>query len=58
MPAQKTPGRKVIAFLMVTLDGLHQTTNGDLSWHNVDDEFNEFAAGQLDEADTLLFANG
>jgi dihydrofolate reductase len=55
MPTQKTPRRKIIAFLMVTLDGYHQTTDGDLSWHNVDDEFHEFAAAQLDEADTLLF---
>jgi dihydrofolate reductase len=55
MPTQKTPGRKIIAFLMVTLDGYHQAADGDLSWHNVDDEFNEFAAAQMDEADTLLF---
>jgi hypothetical protein len=55
MPTQKAPRRKIIAFLMVTLDGYHQTTDGDLSWHNVDDEFNEFAAAQIDEADTLLF---
>jgi dihydrofolate reductase len=55
MRTQQTPGRKIIAFLMVTLDGYHQTTDGDLFWHNVDDEFNEFAAAQLDEADTLLF---
>jgi dihydrofolate reductase len=55
MTTQKTPKRKIIAFLVVTLDGYHQTTNGDLSWHNVDDEFDEFAAAQLDEADTLLF---
>jgi dihydrofolate reductase len=55
MPTQKTPRRKIVAFLMVTVDGYHQTTDGDLSWHNVDDEFNEFAAAQVDEADTLLF---
>lgn len=55
MPTEKSPRRKIIAFLMVTLDGYHQTTDGDLSWHNVDDEFNEFAAAQIDEADTLLF---
>jgi dihydrofolate reductase len=55
MLSQKTPRRKIIAFLMVTLDGYHQATDGDLSWHNVDDEFNEFAAAQIDEADTLLF---
>jgi dihydrofolate reductase len=55
MPTPKAPRRKIIAFLMVTLDGYHQTTDGDLSWHNVDEEFNEFAAAQIDQADTLLF---
>ena len=55
MPTQNTPSRKIIAFLMVTLDGYHQTSAGDLFWHNVDDEFHEFAAAQMDEADTLLF---
>ncbi|MGH3302819.1 MAG: dihydrofolate reductase family protein [Streptosporangiaceae bacterium] len=47
--------RKIFGFLMVTLDGYHETTDGDLSWHNVDAEFHEFAVAQLDEADTLLF---
>ncbi len=47
--------RKIFAFLMVTLDGYHETADGDLFWHNVDDEFHEFAVAQLDEADTLLF---
>jgi dihydrofolate reductase len=47
--------RKIFAFLMVTLDGYHATSDGDLSWHNVDAEFHEFAVAQLDEADTLLF---
>lgn len=47
--------RTIFAFLMVSLDGYHETADGDLSWHNVDAEFNEFAVEQLDEADTLLF---
>ena len=47
--------RAIFAFLMVSLDGYHETADGDLSWHNVDAEFNEFAVEQLDEADTLLF---
>jgi dihydrofolate reductase len=47
--------RKIFGFLMVTLDGYHETSDGDLSWHNVDAEFHEFAVAQLDEADTLLF---
>jgi|HubBroStandDraft_1064217.scaffolds.fasta_scaffold999206_1 hypothetical protein len=38
MPAQQT-SRKIIAFLMVTADGYHETADGDLFWHNVDDEF-------------------
>lgn len=47
--------RKIFAFLMVTLDGYHEAADGDLSWHNVDDEFHDFARAQLREADTLLF---
>jgi dihydrofolate reductase len=47
--------REIFAFLMVTADGYHATTDGDLFWHNVDDEFHEFARAQIDQADTLLF---
>jgi len=47
--------RMIFAFLMVGVDGYHDTADRDLSWHNVDAEFHEFAVEQLDEADTLLF---
>ncbi len=47
--------RKVFLFDMVTLDGFFEGPNQDISWHNVDDEFNEFAINQLNEVDTLLF---
>src|SRR5271156_850949 len=47
--------RKIFVFLMATLDGYQETTAGDLSWHNIDAEFLDFAVEQLDEADTLLF---
>jgi len=47
--------RKVIIFIMTSLDGYFEGLNGDLSWHNVDAEFNKFAAEQLDAADVLLF---
>jgi dihydrofolate reductase len=47
--------RKAIIFVMTSLDGYFEGSNGDLSWHNVDAEFNDFAAEQLDEADILLF---
>lgn len=40
---------------MITLDGFFEGPNQDISWHNVDDEFNEFAIDQLKEVGTLLF---
>jgi dihydrofolate reductase len=47
--------RKIFAFLMVSIDGYHETAGGDISWGHVDAEFLDFAVAQLDEADTLLF---
>ena len=47
--------RKVIIFMMTSLDGYFESSGHELDWHNVDHEFNEFAAKQLDEADILLF---
>jgi dihydrofolate reductase len=47
--------RKVISFMVVTLDGYYEGPNGEFDWPNVDDEFNEFAISQLRDIDTLLF---
>ena len=47
--------RKVILFNMISLDGLFCGPNGDLEWHRVDDEFNDFAIQQLDSAGGLIF---
>jgi dihydrofolate reductase len=47
--------RKVIVSEMVSLDGFFSGPNGELDWHVVDEEFNEFARDQLDAMDTLLF---
>ena len=47
--------RRVFLFMMVTLDGFFEGPNQDIGWHNVDEEFNEFAIQQLDDVDTLLF---
>ncbi len=47
--------RKVFLFMMVTLDGFFEGPNQDISWHNVDEEFNDFAIAQLDEIGALLF---
>lgn len=47
--------RKTFLFMMASLDGYFEGQNHDLSWHNVDQEFVDFADRQLDEADTLVF---
>ena len=46
---------KIIWFVTVSLDGYFEGLNHDISWHNVDDEFNRFAIKQLRETDALLF---
>jgi len=47
--------RKLIMFVSVSLNGFFEGPNHDISWHNVDDEVNKFAIGQLRETDTILF---
>ncbi len=47
--------RQAFLFMMVTLDGFYAGPNGEIDWHNVGEEFNEFAIKQLDEIGTLLF---
>ena len=44
--------RKVILSNMVTVDGFFEGPNQDISWHNVDEEFNEFAINQLNATGT------
>ncbi len=46
---------KIILFNMISLDGFFEGPGRDISWHNVDDEFNEFAIEQLDSAGGLIF---
>ncbi len=47
--------RKLFVFNLVTLDGYFEGPSRDISWHNVDAEFNEYAVEMLDSVDTLLF---
>ncbi len=47
--------RKLIFFNMITIDGFFEGPNQEIDWHNVDEEFNEFAIHQLDSVDMLLF---
>jgi dihydrofolate reductase len=40
---------------MISLDGFFEGPDREIDWHNVDEEFNEFAEQQLNEVDMLLF---
>ncbi len=46
---------KIIVFNMITVDGFFAGPNGEIDWHNVDAEFNEFAIKQTGNAGMLLF---
>jgi dihydrofolate reductase len=47
--------RRILAFLVVTVDGYYEGPDQEFDWPVVDEEFNEFGLQQLDEVDTLLF---
>ena len=47
--------RKLQVFNLVTLDGYFTGENGDISWHRVDDEFQELARAAAGSGSTLLF---
>jgi dihydrofolate reductase len=47
--------KKIIVFNMITVDGFFAGTDGNINWHNVDAEFNEFAIKQLNEVGALIF---
>lgn len=47
--------RKLFLFDLMSLDGYFEGLNRDISWHNVDAEFNEYAVGMLNSVDMLLF---
>ena len=47
--------RKLIVFNLLTLDGYFAGRGGDISWHNVDEEFQELAIQASNSGNTLLF---
>lgn len=47
--------RKVYFYMMLSADGFFEGEDHDLTWHNVDAEFNRFAVEQLRETDIILF---
>lgn len=47
--------RRLTVFNLVTLDGYFTGQDGDISWHNVDEEFQELANAASNSGNTLLF---
>lgn len=47
--------RKLLVSNMITADGFFAGPNGELDWHNVDAEFNDYAIDLLTSVDTLVF---
>jgi dihydrofolate reductase len=47
--------QKMFSFMMTSADGYHADPGQALDWHNVDQEFSQFALAQLREAGTLVF---
>ncbi len=45
----------VSSFIFISLDGFHEGPNGELDWPNVDAEFHDFAARQLDDVGSIGF---
>jgi dihydrofolate reductase len=41
--------------MMISIDGYFTGPNGEIDWHNVDDEFNEMAIANLKSLDLLMF---
>lgn len=47
--------RNLILFNLQSLDGFFEGPGHDTSWHNVDDEFNEYVWENIKGVDTILF---
>ncbi len=47
--------RNLLLFNLITLDGFFEGPAHDISWHNVDEEFNDFAFEQIHSVETILF---
>ncbi len=47
--------RKIIVFNLVTVDGLFAGPNGEIDWHNYDDEMGTYSLEQMKSLDALIF---
>ena len=45
---------KICSFMFASLDGYHETSEHELSWQDVDEEFDQWDLAQLADAATLL----
>jgi dihydrofolate reductase len=54
-PEKEIAMKKLTVFNLVTLDGYFAGQGGDISWHNVDEEFQEVAKEASNSGNTLLF---
>ena len=54
-PRKVTTMRRLTVFNLVTLDGYFAGPGGDISWHQVDEEFQELATAASNSGNTLLF---
>ena len=48
-------GRKLIVFNLISIDGYFARENGEIDWHQVDDEFNQYAIEQTQTFGAILF---
>jgi len=46
---------KITSFVNMSLDGFFEGKNHDISWHNVDEEFNQFAVEMLKQTEIIIF---
>jgi dihydrofolate reductase len=47
--------RKIIVFNLLSLDGYFAGADGNIDWHNVDSEFNDFAVEQTSQFGGIIF---
>ena len=45
--------RKIVAFIVQTVDGYYEGPNGEFDWPNVDEEFKEFSVEHTASFDAL-----
>lgn len=47
--------RKIVVFNLISLDGFFAGEDGNIDWHMVDDEFNDFAVEHTKEFGAIIF---